>query len=137
MKVIISVDYSAYTDAVLQAAHQLLATRIPAAEVLVVHIIDQTLLAAGTGAEPTIMEELQENSRRINEMAKDYFGQGFTYLEEYGVPQVKVDEILNDNPYDLLVIGTRGRSMLSGILLGSMAEHLLHHLKRPLLIVPR
>jgi nucleotide-binding universal stress UspA family protein len=137
MKVIISVDYSSYTDTVLQAAHQLLATRMPVAEILVVHIIDQTLLAAGTGAEPRIVEELQDDSRMINEMARGYFGSGFTYLEEYGVPQVKIDEILDNNPYDLLVIGTRGRSVLSGVLLGSMAEHLLHHTKKPLLIVPR
>ena len=77
-----------------------------------------------------------EEGKKIFEMAKTYFGSNFRYVEESGIPQAKIDELLKAKPYDLLIIGNRGRSMLATVLLGSVAEHLLHHTKKPLLIIP-
>jgi nucleotide-binding universal stress UspA family protein len=136
MKVLICVDYSAYTKKVLETAQAILGTRVPQPEITVLHVIDASVLAAGTGAETTMFEGLQDNSYKINEMAKVCFGDKVTYLEEYGVPQIKIDEVLNGNKFDLLVLGTRGRSAITKVFLGSETEHLLHSTKLPLLIIP-
>jgi len=137
MNVIIFVDYSDYTEKILLAAGEFLGNRSPQPGITVVHVIDQTILFAGTGAEQVIMEELMDNGKKIRGMAVQYFGGNCRYVEEYGVPLVKIDEILESMPYDLLVIGTKGRSQLANVLLGSVAEHILHHVKTPLLVVPR
>jgi nucleotide-binding universal stress UspA family protein len=94
------------------------------------------LLSGTNGEEEQLMKELKEESNRIYNMAKKQLGDGFTYLEEYGAPKAKLDEVLENASYDLLIAGTRGRSLLASALFGSVAEHLLHHMKHPLLIVP-
>lgn len=135
MKVLICLDFSEATERVLQAARLLLGTRVPQAQIDVLFVLDTRLLAA-TGTEQQTEAALREQSASIFSMAKDYLGAGIRFTEEYGIPQPKIDEVLERTPYDLVVTGTRGRSTLTGVLLGSVAEHLLHHAHRPLLIVP-
>ena len=48
------------------------------------------------------------------------------------------DEILNEankGYYDLIVLGTQGRSMLRGFLLGAVHTKILHHAEQPVLIL--
>ena len=80
--------------------------------------------------------ELKNDGQKILKLAKEYLGEGFYYIEEIGIPKAEIDEILQNTPHDLLVTGTRGRSLIAGIFLGSIAEHLLHTSIQPLLIVP-
>ena len=58
MKVIICVDYSPYTEKVLQAAKFLLGIRIPQPEITVIHIIDITLLSGAPGNELSVTGHL-------------------------------------------------------------------------------
>lgn len=136
MKVIVCVDYSAHTERILQVAKTLLGTRVPQPDIVVMHIIDITVLAGAPGNEQQVTGELLDEGKKIVELATTYFDGNFQYVEDTGVPQAKIDELLKTYDYDLLVIGTRGRSMLTTVLLGSVAEHLLHHTQKPLLIVP-
>lgn len=136
MKVLICTDYSEYTQRILEGAQMLLAGRIPVAEITVLYVIDETLLSAGSGAEPQIMESLQDNGRLINKMAQQYLGNEVKYLEEYGIPRVVIDQVIDSNPYDLIIFGTHGRSGISKLLFGSEAQHLLQHVKTPMLIIP-
>jgi len=136
MKVVICVDFSPYTKKVLEAAQVVLGSRMPRPEITVLHVLDMTLLSTGIGNEAQTVQELKERSSGIYAMARKYLGSGIIYREEYGIPQVVIDQALEEAPCDLLVIGTRGRSTLAGIFLGSISEHLLHRAQQPLLIVP-
>lgn len=113
----------------------MLATRLPLAETDVLHITDTRLLAAG-GTEMLTEAILKEQSDSIYTMAKEYLGAGVRYIEEYGIPQAEIDRFISNSQYDLVIIGTRGRSLLASVTLGSVAEHLLHHIQKPLMVVP-
>lgn len=136
MKVLICVDYSSFTEKVLEGAQIILGTRIPQPEISVLHVLDETLLSAGTGAEPQLLQGMQDNSRKINELAKKYFGSNVNYIEEYGIPRVKIDEVIQQANFNLLVLGTRGRSAVTKMLLGSETQHLLYHAQVPVLLIP-
>jgi nucleotide-binding universal stress UspA family protein len=53
----------------------------------------------------------------------------------YGSTDEEVLSETEQNPYDLVVIGTRGRRRLRRFLLGSIAKRLARHVRPPLLIV--
>jgi nucleotide-binding universal stress UspA family protein len=57
------------------------------------------------------------------------------FLIKVGVPFQAIVEIIDQEQADLLVIGTKGRSNLSDVLLGSTAERLFRRCPVPLLSV--
>jgi nucleotide-binding universal stress UspA family protein len=50
-----------------------------------------------------------------------------------GVPSEQIIE--NSGPNDLIVLGTKGRTGLEKILLGSVAENVVHHASCPVMVV--
>lgn len=48
----------------------------------------------------------------------------------------EIRELADTQQSDVIIVGTRGRNPLSGLLLGSTAEHLLRTSNRPVLLVP-
>lgn len=55
---------------------------------------------------------------------------------EEGAPWKKILEVADDIDADVIVMGTRTHSSLGQFLLGSTASKVMHHSKRPVLIVP-
>ncbi|MBP1909915.1 universal stress protein [Methanolobus bombayensis] len=51
-------------------------------------------------------------------------------------PADAIVDFAKDNNADLIVMGTQGRTGLSHILLGSVAENVVRHAKRQVLVVP-
>jgi nucleotide-binding universal stress UspA family protein len=54
---------------------------------------------------------------------------------ETGTPEVDVPRIADERAADLIVMGTRGLSSLGGLLLGSVAQRVVHHASVPVLLV--
>jgi nucleotide-binding universal stress UspA family protein len=54
-----------------------------------------------------------------------------------GGPAHAIEEIAEGADADLIVAGTRGHAPVSGLLLGSVTQRLLHIAKRPVLVVPQ
>ena len=136
MTILVPVDYAPQTERIFQAVKMVLGTRVPQPKIVVLHIIDETLLSAGIGNEQQVFEQLKDNSEKINEMAMQYFGNDFIYMEECGIPRVEIDQVLKDTDFDLLAFGTKGKSTLTNVLFGSMAQHLMYVIEKPFLIVP-
>lgn len=53
-----------------------------------------------------------------------------------GPPAQAVTEVADELGADLIVAGSRGRSGVAELFLGSVSHHLTHHARRPVLIVP-
>ena len=53
-----------------------------------------------------------------------------------GGPAHSLMEIADESGADLIVVGSRGHSTVTGLLLGSATQRLLHIAKQPVLVVP-
>jgi len=58
-----------------------------------------------------------------------------TPVLRYGIPWLSIVEALEDPAFDLVVIGTHGRTGLARILLGSVAEKVVRHAPCPVLAI--
>lgn len=54
---------------------------------------------------------------------------------ESGDPAQVIIEITNNRNYDLIILGTRGKSMFQELLLGSVALKVMHHARCPVMVV--
>ena len=53
-----------------------------------------------------------------------------------GGPAHAIKQIADEVDAEMIVVGTRGRSQVGGLLLGSVAQRLLHIAGRPVVSVP-
>ena len=135
MKILLCLDYSSFTKEVLATAKSFVES-LKTAELSVLHVIDKQLFFATTGYETQLSEDLQRESEELKRLCVQYLGLNVKYIEEYGIPNLEIDETIEQTEYDLLIIGNHGRHGLGERLLGSTAEHLLRHSKKPVLIIP-
>lgn len=54
---------------------------------------------------------------------------------ETGTPDIDVPRVATDRAADFIVMGTRGFGSLGGLLLGSVAQRVVHHATVPVLLV--
>lgn len=83
-------------------------------------------------------EQIREDLRRQAEAASS---EGVETTVEFasvvmGGPAHAISSIAAAADADLIVCGTRGHSALSGLVLGSVTQRLLHLADRPVLVVP-
>ena len=135
MKIILCLDYSSFTEKALYTT-KLFVESFKSADLSVLHVIDKQLFFATTGYETQLGADLERESKALKELCVQYLGANVKYIEEYGIPNLEIDRVIEQNEYDLLIIGNHGRHGLGERLLGSTAEHLLRHSKKPVLIIP-
>ncbi len=135
MRIVLCLDYSTFTEKVL-ASMQELVDSLKKCEVTIIHVIDETLFTGGTGFEIQLNEDLKKDSTDLKRLASQYLGNNINYVEEYGLPRLKIDAILANTEYDLLAIGSHSKSILGTRRLGGVAEHLLLGSNVPVLVIP-
>jgi nucleotide-binding universal stress UspA family protein len=106
----------------------------------VVHVVEKIVggRVAGQDAyinEPEIDHKIAEDTKRI---ASTYGVEATLHMGSTGMGSVAahVAEIAKGVDADLIVIGTRGHSSLGGLVLGSVAQRLMHLATCPVLAVP-
>ncbi|WP_030914262.1 universal stress protein [Streptosporangium amethystogenes] len=108
------------------------------ADLRAVHAWNQPVVGGGTFA-PAPAEETAEGERRL--LAEALAGWSERYPDVRVTEQVEqghpVDVLKNASAQaDLLVVGSRGRGDLAGLLLGSVSHSLLQHAVCPLVVTP-
>lgn len=106
---------------------------------LVVAHVDERIVAKGDmpslrADEEELYEGIQSDVEKIASDGIDASAERRSVV--MGGPAQAIAEIADENDADMIVVGTRGRSQVSGLLLGSVTTRLLHIAKRPVLAVP-
>jgi nucleotide-binding universal stress UspA family protein len=85
-----------------------------------------------------VFDSLENNGKLILEKTVEVFA-GFAgavdTVLEYGPPGKQIVEMAAKGNYSVIVMGRRGLSGISGLLLGSVSNHILHYAHCPTLLV--
>ena len=132
-KILFPTDFSTASDAALVHAENL--AKQSSAELLILHI-EEPPLAYGGGE---LYYGLPEpSSERILEMLSDVCPSdhqlSFEHRLVMGDPATEIVRIAEEEQAELIVLGTHGRTGLSRILMGSVAEAVVRHAPCPVLI---
>lgn len=134
-KILVAQDGSAGSARVLPLAVAM--ARSSEAELVIAHIDEQTI-GKGGGSINALDGELQQRlEARAHELTADGVATSFESRSiMFGGPAHVLAEIADAVGADLIVAGTRGHSPLTGLMLGSVAQRLLHVARQPVLLVP-
>ena len=135
-KILVAVDYSEASTRALVAAREL--AELSHGEVWVLHLREREL-AAKAGAIPP--NESNEEARAAVDASVDLLTRGG--IKAHGEVRTTFygyagREIVNDakeHDVDVIVMGSRGRGDLAGLVLGSTAHKVIHLTDRPVLII--
>ena len=132
-KILFPTDFSTASDAALVHAENL--AKQSSAELLILHI-EEPPLAYGGGE---LYYGLPEpSSERILKMLSDVCPSdhqlSFEHRLVMGDPATEIVRVAEEEQAELIVLGTHGRTGLSRILMGSVAEAVVRHAPCPVLI---
>jgi nucleotide-binding universal stress UspA family protein len=139
-KIVLGVDGSLHAERAVRwvADH---ATALDS-DVIVVYAVDLPLTA--TAAEhplPSLMKP-EEHEELESLVARDWCaplterGVAFRVKLKDGRPAPAIIDAAHEEDAQLVVTGRRGRGGFAELVLGSTSYHLIHHLDRPLVLVP-
>jgi nucleotide-binding universal stress UspA family protein len=138
-KILCPIDFSAGSQQSMQLAVRL-ATEADAQLVLYhVWYVPPGAYTAGFMLSPSVFEEVSEAAQRgLDDAMKEATSAGATRVTTKlanGLPWTMIVGELEDPSYDLVVVGTHGRTGVARIVLGSVAEKIVRHAPCSVLVV--
>jgi nucleotide-binding universal stress UspA family protein len=137
-KLLVAVDYSKSAGRVIDAARDL--ARLADGEVWLLHVLERP--APGKFAAPALAGDETAGAARaiVHAMASQLTRSGIKAHGEvrHTVFGYAASEIVEDAKFhdaDAIVMGSRGRGDLAGLVLGSTAHKVIHLADRPVLVV--
>jgi nucleotide-binding universal stress UspA family protein len=133
--IVLAVDGSESSDLAVAAAAEL--ARESGGRIVAVHIKE---LIAGRFAGPVRVDE-DDVQAKIRGQVKELADSGLNVTLEMhstmtGGPAPVVADTADREDADVIVSGTRGHTALAGVIVGSVAQRLLHLAPCPVLVVP-
>ena len=134
--VVIGLDGSEDARRAIPAAVEL--ARKGSGEIVIAHV-DERIAAKGDMAsiradEEDVKAAIAAEAQRISSEGVEARVESVT--EVLGGPAKSIERIAADAGADVIVVGAKGRSAVSGLLLGSVPDRRLPIAKRPVLVVP-
>jgi nucleotide-binding universal stress UspA family protein len=134
-RILVALDHSAAGDRVIEAAKELAAGST--AKIWVLHLREREVIGR-LGLVAT--ESDSESAAKVDGAVKDLADAGIDASAEvrdtvfgYAAREIIDDAKLHD--VNLIVMGSRGRGDLAGLVLGSTAHKVIHLADRPVLVV--
>ena len=105
------------------------------ARLIVLHVIPPPLTHAEAVARAAPDSYRDQLWRELEQMKQRDITVGIEPMLEDGLPAKQIVQTAKDEGCSLIVMGTHGRTGLSRLLMGSVAEHVLRHATCPVLTV--
>jgi nucleotide-binding universal stress UspA family protein len=141
-RILVPTDFSETSDAAL--AHARVLARTFGASLHLLHVVEDQLVTGPLGSEMYVPTTPGMHDLQLAEAVRD-LEQGLTADDRgrlratsaaiVGTAARTIAEYAADNGYDLIVMGTHGRSGLAHMVMGSVAEHVVRSAPCPVLTV--
>jgi len=109
------------------------------AEISLLSVVDTSFLITDGGVSPKVIaEELSNDFKKVQQMLIDKVFKEtkvWTFVEK-AKPDEVILKVANEWNADIIVMGTHGRTGLSHLLMGSVAEKVIRHSTKPLFVIP-
>ncbi|NJM17297.1 MAG: universal stress protein [Richelia sp. RM2_1_2] len=154
-KILVALDKSKQTGKVFQTALDLVKGKD--SEIKLLHCINSNIMVGdvssigGIGTigdiniygnlQKNYQQELKQEIRKVSEWSEYYTQQArmqkipASYTYELGEPGKKICEFAQSWGADLIVLGSRGHSGITEVLLGSVSNYVIHHACCSVLVV--
>ena len=135
-KILVPTDGSEYTKAAVRKAMEL--AKLSGGKITALYVLDQTILTnmPMDTAVMNVYNTLEKEGKEAVDFVRDLGAQESVEVEvviKEGTPvKVILDEAAN---YDIIVMGTLGRTGMSKLLMGSVAERVVRASQCPVLVV--
>ena len=134
-KLLVAIDHSKHTEQVLNAARDL--ASLSHGEVWVLHLREREVMSrAGLVETETIDEADAQVAAAVEELTKAGIkAHGVVRSTIYGYAAREIVEDAKNRDVSVIIMGSRGRGDLAGLVLGSTAHKVIHLADRPVLVV--
>jgi len=134
-KLLVAVDHSHHTERVLSAARDL--ASLSHGEVWVLHIREREVMPrAGLVENETTDEAEAQVGAAVEELTKAGIkAHGVLRSTIYGHAAREIVEDAKNRDVSVIIMGSRGRGDLAGLVVGSTAHKVIHLADRPVLVV--
>ena len=135
-KILVPTDGSEYTKAAVRKAMEL--AKLSGGKITALYVLDQTILTnmPMDTAVMNVYNTLEKEGKEAVDFVRDLGAQESVEVEvviKEGTPvKVILDESAN---YDIIVMGTLGRTGMSKLLMGSVAERVVRASQCPVLVI--
>ncbi len=135
-KLLVAVDHSDHTGRVLAAARDL--ASLSSGEVWVLHLREREVAPPRGGV--MVTESTDEAQAKVDAAVGELTKAGIKVHGAvrstlYGHAAREIIEDAKSHDVDVIVMGSRGRGDLAGLLLGSTAHKVIHLADRPVLVI--
>ena len=136
-KILIAIDNDPAAEKIATHGFQL-AVQLKA-EIALLSVFDSTFLETEGAVTPREFTEIIKNDyKKLQQMLTDTVFKNheiWTFLEE-GKPNEVILNVAEEWDADIIVVGTHGRIGVSHLIMGSVAEKVIRHSKKPVFIIP-
>ena len=134
-KLLVAVDHSKATERVLSAARDL--ASLSNGEVWVLHLREREVMPRAGLIETESTDEAEANvEAAVEELRKAGIkAHGIVRSTIYGYAAREIVEDAKSRDASVIIMGSRGRGDLAGLVLGSTAHKVIHLADRPVLVV--
>jgi nucleotide-binding universal stress UspA family protein len=139
-KVLCPIDFSEPARAAMEAAIEL--CRTFDGELTLFHsyqLPGYTLPEGSVVASPKMLQDLADQAEshlsEWRKIAEERGAQRVQTIKGIGDPAIEVVELAREGGYDVIVLGTHGRTGIRHVLLGSVAERVVRHARCPVLTI--